>query len=109
MNVYAIPEVIDDLEHLIDILYDKGYFGCEESSIDYVVDLFNEILNKLPYRLKKRAPKYFEKYGEGLYYAVFPKSKRTQWYVFFKIYRLNGELHYQVRHITNNHIVAQYL
>jgi len=110
MKVWAIPEVIEDLESLIDILYEKGYFSFEETSVNYVVGLFQDILENLPSKLKRPAPTYFSKrYGKGLYYAVFPKSKRTQWYVFFKIYQKDGELIYQVRHITNNHVAAQYL
>ena len=110
MKVWAIPDVIADLEKLIDILYEKGYFSFEETSVDYVVDLFEDIMKNLPIRMKKPAPKYFtDRFGKGLYYAVFPKNKRTQWYAFFRMYRKNGELYYQVRYISNNHIVAQYL
>ena len=110
MNVWALPEVIEELENLMDILYENGYFSFEQASIDYIVDLFEDIKEKLPTRLKKKAPKYFENlYGKGLYYAVFPRSKRTQWYVFFRMYKKDGELHYQVRSISNNHTVAQFL
>ena len=110
MKVWATPEVIADLEKLIDILYEKEYFCFEETSVNYVVDLFEDIMKNLPIRMKKPAPKYFTNlYGKGLYYAVFPKNKRTQWYAFFRMYRKNNELYYQVRYISNNHIVAQYL
>ena len=110
MNVWALPEVIEELEKLIDVLYEKGYFSYEQSSINYVIDLFEDIKTDLPFRLKKRAPKHFENlYGKGLYYAVFPKSKRTQWYVFFRMYEKDNNIYYQVRNISNNHIVAKYL
>jgi len=110
MKVWADPEVIEKLEDLIDTLYEKGYFSFVETSVNYVVDLFNDILENLPVKLKRPAPKYFtNQYGKGLYFAVFPKSKRTQWYVFFRMYQENGELYYQVRHITNNHVAAQYI
>ena len=110
MNVWALPEVIEELETLIDVLYEKGYFSFEQASVNYVVELFEDIRTTLPSRMKKRAPKHFEDlYGKGLYYAVFPKSKRTQWYVFFRTYKKNEELYYQVRNISNNHTVAQYL
>jgi hypothetical protein len=42
-------------------------------------------------------------------YAVFKESKNTHWYVFFRVYKKNGEDIYQVRYIANNHTVAQYL
>ena len=84
MTVTATPEVIEALENLIDILYEKGYFSFEETSINYVVDLFDDIVKNLPFRIKKPAPKYFtDRYGDGLYYSVFPKNKRTQWYALY--------------------------
>jgi len=39
MKVLAKPEVIDYLEELISILYEKEYFGYEEFAISYVDDL----------------------------------------------------------------------
>ena len=109
MNVIALPEVQQSLQSLKNILFEQEYFGFEESSQKYVDDMFDDILLTLPIRTHRPAPAYFNKYGKGLYYAVFPKNKQTQWYAFFKIYRENGELYYQVCHIANNHTVAQYL
>ena len=110
MRVWALPEVIDELADLVDILFEKGYFSYAETSAEYVISLFEDIIENLPKKLKRKAPKYFtDRYGEGLYYAVFPKSKRTQWYAFFRMYEMNGEIFYQVRNIENNHTVAQHL
>ena len=110
MNVYTVPEVKQYLNNLITILYKKGYFGFEDTAKKYVNELLDDIISNLPVKLKRPAPKYFtDQYGKGLYYAVFPKNKRTQWYVFFRMYQENGELYYQVRHITNNHVAAQYI
>jgi len=110
MKVETIPEVKQFLNDLITILYENGYFSFEENAQKYVDELLNDIETHLPTQFKRPAPAYFtNQYGKGLYYAVFPKSKRTQWYVFFRIYRKEGELYYQVRYIANNHIVAQFL
>jgi hypothetical protein len=109
MNVVFIPEVLENFEDLVITLYQKEYFSFLETSKKYVDELIDDILMTLPIRLRKPAPKYFYKYGKGMYYSVFRKSKRTQWYVFFRIYRENGELIYQVRYIGNNHVLAQYL
>ncbi len=109
-RVYATPEVIEDLQRLIDVLYEKEYFSFEEASISYVVELFEDIVAHLPYRRHKPAPRFFtDRYGKELYYAAFPKSKRTTWYVFFVAYRQNSETIYQVRYITNSHVAAQHL
>ena len=109
MKIIAIPEVQHYLESLKKILFENEYFGFEETAQKYVDDLFNDIKTNLPTSQYKLAPKYFEKYGKDMYYAVFKKSKHTHWYVFFRIYRRNEENIYQIRYISNNHLIAQYL
>ena len=110
MKVVFLPEVQQYYDKLEQILYEKGYFSFSDSSKKYVKDLVDDILKNLPTKPKKPAPKHFtDRYGKGLYYATFPKSKRTQWYTFFRIYEVGGETYYQVRHIENNHTAAQYL
>ncbi|MDR0792501.1 MAG: hypothetical protein LBE82_04270 [Chitinophagaceae bacterium] len=109
MKVLATAEVIEYLNNLITILFEKEYFSYEENAIRYVKELFDEIEKDLPNRSKKPAPKHFDKYGTGMYYAVFKKNKRTSWYAFFRIYRKDGEIYFQVRHVENNHTAAHFL
>ena len=109
MKVYTIPEVKLYFNDLITILYEKEYFGYEATAKKYVDELVDDILTNLPTKTKKTAPKHFtDRYGKGLYYTTFTKNKRTQWYAFFRIYQMDGEIYYQVRHIENNHTAAQY-
>jgi hypothetical protein len=109
MRVLFLPEVRDYFRELAEILYKKDYFGFEETAIQYAEDLFNSIADTLPNRVKKTAPAYFDRYGKNMFYAVFQKNKRTQWYVFFNIYADNGETVYLVRYMSNNHMIAQFL
>ena len=110
MKVIVIPKVYEYLENLVVILYENEYFGHKDSARKYVDDLYYDITTNLSILAKKRAPKYFDKYGKGMYYVSYRKNKQTQWYVFFKMYQeKRGELIYQVRYIGNNHTVAQYL
>jgi hypothetical protein len=109
MRVIFLPEIRDYFRELAQILFDKDYFGFEESALRYVDNLFDNIEQTLPVRLKKPAPAYFDRYAKGLFYAVFKSNKNTQWYVFFNIYHHNGETIYLVRYISNNHVIAQYL
>ena len=109
MKVIITPTVYEYLENLVIILYENGYFGHEDSARKYVNDLYYDIKTNLSICVKKRAPKYFDKYGKGMYYASFRKNKHTQWYAFFRIYREKSEFIYQVRYIGNNQTVAQYL
>ena len=110
MRVIVTQEVFEYLENIVIILYENEYFGFIDAAKKYVDDIYNDITKNLPLKIKKHAPKYFDKYGKGLYYASFIRNKNTTWYAFFKIYEENGEYIYQVRYITNNHTeIAKYL
>jgi len=109
MKVLILPEVRQYFYELSYILYEKDYFGFLDTSEKYVEDLVIDIKTNLPTMQHKPAPKYFDRYGKSMFYAVFRKNKNTQWYVFFRIYRENRELIYQIRYIGNNHVIAQYL
>ena len=76
MKVLAKPEVIDYLEELISILYEKEYFGYEEFAISYVDELIDNINADLPLKLIKPAPQIFKKYGKDIKYATFKKNKQ---------------------------------
>ena len=109
MNVYTTPAVKEYLNDLVAILYEKEYFGLEDTAIQYVKALIYDIRTNLPTKQHKPAPEYFDKYGKGMYYASFRKNKRTTWYAFFCKYKKNGETIYLIKYIANNHTVAQYL
>jgi hypothetical protein len=109
MRIEIAPEAVEYFNELSTILYEKDYFGFEENAVKYVNDLLDDIMQTLSTRVKKLAPTYFDKYGKGMLYAVFPKNKATQWYVFFSVYQKNGETIYLIRYISNNHVSAQYL
>ncbi|WP_010664230.1 hypothetical protein [Marinilabilia salmonicolor] len=97
MRIIFLPETLDYFNELTTILYEKEYFGFEESALLYVDSLIDEIKNSLHTKVRKKAPPFFEKYGKGMQYATFKKSKSTQWFVFFTIYESNEELVYLVR------------
>ena len=108
-KVVMLPEVVDYFLELADIFYSKGYFGFEENAVKYARELFEDIRDNLPDKVKKVVPKYFDKYGKGMLYAVFKRNSNTSWYVFFNVYQSNNETVFLVRHINNNHMIAQYL
>jgi len=109
MTVIYLPKVRKYFENLVPLLYEQGYFSYKESAQKYVDDLFDNISGNLPTRLHKPAPKYFDKYGKSMKYAIFKKNKNTSWYAFFKTYEMNGERIFLVRYVGNNHVVAQHL
>ena len=109
MSVLFTPKVREYTKRLIRILYDEGYFGLEENAQKYVDDLIFDIERNLPTCLHKPAPKHFDKYGKGMKYASFKKSRRTTWYAFFKTYKETKKTTFLIRYIGNNHVIAQYL
>lgn len=109
MKIVFLPETLEYFNDLVTILYEKEYFGFEESALNYVDDLINDIKNSLSSKRKKNAPPYFDRFGDNMQYATFKKSKVTQWYVFFTIYQDQGGFTYLIRHISNNHVDAKHL
>lgn len=109
MKVIALPEVRKYLKDLVYILYQKEYFGFEETATKYVEELLVNIEKYLPVQPSKPAPTYFDRYGKGMFYAMFKKNKNTQWYVFFTKYKNKGETVYLIRYIGNNHTISQHL
>jgi len=108
MKVIFAPEIRIYFQELSELLWEQDYFGFEDQAIRYVRELFYDIQDNLPSKLKKKAPKHFHKYGKNLEYAIFPKNKNTTWYVFFSTYEKEGELFYLVNYISNNHVIAKY-
>ena len=109
MKVVVLPEVVDYLLELSEILYEKEYFGFEKTAILYTNALFDALKYELPKKIHKKAPDYFEKYGAKMYYAMFKRNKNTSWYAFFNIFQHDGEVTFFIRYISNNHMIAQYL
>jgi len=109
MKVVVLPEVVDYLLELSEILYEREYFGFEETAIKYTDELFCAIKYELHKKIPKPAPDYFKKFGNKMYYAMFKRNKNTSWYAFFNIFQHDGEIIYFVRFISNNHMIAQYL
>lgn len=93
------------MNELVDILYDKEYFGFKHAAYDYVDWIFEQIESSIHKKAKKPAPEYFNKYGQGLFYVVYKRNSNTSWYVFFQ----KEEDTYLIIYIGNNHNCAQYL
>ena len=105
MKVVYHKNVAEYLNELVDILYNKEYFGFKESAYDYVDLIFEQIESTIQRKVKKPAPKHFDKYAQGLSYVVYKRNSNTSWYVFFQ----KQENTYLIFYIGNNHNCAQYL
>lgn len=69
------------MSELIQDLLQEDYFGFEESAIDYVYDLIDDIVYNIESKYKKFAPEYFSKYGKNMYSAFCRRNKNTTWYI----------------------------
>ena len=74
MQVILLPEVLNYLEDLSTILYEKEYFLFEETSLKYVIELYDDIITYLPTQQHEPAPNYFNKYGIGMLSSINTKK-----------------------------------
>ena len=109
MKIIFLQQALDYFNELSTILFEKEYFGFENSAANYVEELIDDILSSLPFRPKHNAPAYFDRYGKEMYYCTFPKNKHTTWYVFFSIYQTDTERVFLIKYISNNHVTGQFL
>lgn len=109
MKIIFLPEVLEQFLELAEILYDKGYMSFREHAEEYMETLFQDINSSLPHKVHRKAPRWFDRYGEDMSYSVFPKNDNTTWYVFFNVYEIGEETTYIVRYLSNNHVIAHHL
>lgn len=105
MRVLYHQSVENTLFELIEVLYNEKYFGFYQAAINYVTELRTEIESSIVNLPKKKAPVYFDKYRNNLFYVAINKNKNTQWYVFFD----QIEDDYFIYLIANNHTISQHL
>jgi hypothetical protein len=108
MKVKYSKLVLKYLEDLVDILIEKDYFSFYDSAAKYVDDIFNEIETTIHLKIKHKAPEYFSKYGQNMFYFSYNRNKQTTWYIFFTIHGKNKN-QYLIQYITNNHSEGQYI
>jgi hypothetical protein len=93
-KVIISPLVVDKLESLILVLFEKEYFGFIESAMEYVDNIYDFILT-IPSQKKKRAKK--SKFGN--WYCSYKANKNTTYFISFDY---EGDV-YLIKNITNNH------
>jgi len=106
MRISYTKPVITYLNDLVDILYNKRYFSYEESAMEYVTELVQNMETTIHLKRKRKAPSYFSRYGKDLWYVSYPRSKQTTWYFFFS---RHADDNYVIRYITNNHVEGHLL
>jgi hypothetical protein len=92
------------LDELFNILLEKHYFSYQENARLYVDRLTRYAEQYIGIFPGKDAPLYFSRYGSDLKYITYRANKTTAWYIFYQ----QKENVFLIRHITNNHVAAQY-
>lgn len=85
------------MNELIDILYDKEYFGFKESAKLYVEKIYDFILYNIDKPFSKKSPGKSQKYGKK--YIMYKANQQTVWYIFFD----HKDNNFLVNYIFNNH------
>ena len=85
------------IEQLIQILFDKDYFGFKIDCHHYADKIYDFVENSINFPISKNSPVKFQKHGKK--YLKYAANKRTTWYIFFD---QKGN-QFLVNHILNNH------
>jgi hypothetical protein len=102
--VIPTEEVRLFLNELFYILVDEQYFSFPENAKAYVDKLTDYVEKYIGIFPDRDAPPYFDHYGNDLKYIIYKANKSTWWYIFYQ----QRENVFLIRHITNNHVAAQY-
>lgn len=90
--------LLDYLEFLTFLLFEKGYFGFVDSSFEYIGEIIDFINTKIESYPHKNTPQKLEFLGK--YYIVYKSNDKTSWYIFFDI-TVNDI--FLITNIFNNH------
>jgi hypothetical protein len=93
------------LDELLIILSERHYFSFWEDASLYVKRIVLYAVQYIGVLQGKNAPFYFNRYGSNLKYITYRANKTTSWYIFYQ----QQDNIYLIRHITNNHVAAQYI
>ena len=97
-------EIDEFLDELVSLLFEKGYFSFFKDAEVYVDKLTHYAEQYMGILPGKNAPPHFDRYGSNLKYITYRANKTTRWYIFYQ----QLENVFLIRHVTNNHIAAQY-
>ena len=103
-QVIFTDDVDSYLKELSDLLFEKSYFSFPEDAKSYVDRIVDYMTDYIGILQGKPAPPYFNRYGRDMEYIRYPANHYTSWYGFYQ----QVVNRFYVRHITNNHVAAQY-
>ena len=102
--VVVKQSVLDYLDNLVTVLYEKNYFRFVDSAESYVNEIFDfiqTIPTQISYDITNKNSKH---YNKNLKYCRYKANRNTTWFVYFE----KRENRYIVKHIENSHTLANY-
>jgi len=82
IEVVFTPKVLEFLDDLVIKLYKKEYFGFPESAENYVLEMYDAILERIKKTKHSQTPNSIKYLGtNNIFYKV---NNRTTWYIFFE-------------------------
>lgn len=85
------------IEELIQVLFDKDYFGFKIDCHHYADKIYEFVENNINFPISKNSPAKFQK--DGMKYLRYKANNQTFWYIFFD----QKDNKFLVNHILNNH------
>lgn len=95
--IIYLPNVELFLNELVDILFEKEYFGFKKDAVLYTIKIKIFIEENISNYPSKIPPEEFRKYGEK--YIIYKANNQTSWYIFFS----QEDEYFFIKFITNNH------
>ncbi|MBR3648216.1 MAG: hypothetical protein IKN59_07510 [Paludibacteraceae bacterium] len=93
------------LKELSFLLVNNGYFGSMEYATAYIDEIIDHFSSPTAFVTSKKAPAYFNKYGDNIYYAIYHRNNRLSWYAFYE----ENETSFIIRLIANNYAIGHHL
>lgn len=75
-------EVIDFLDELLHILYEKNYFSYKSSASEYVLKIYDFIEANITNFPHKKTPVTLKRLGS--HYIFYKPNQKTTWFIFFE-------------------------
>lgn len=95
--IFYSQEFESQINCIIDVLFEEGYFGFRESAENYGAKIYDFIKYNIDSPTSKTSPSLFQKYGH--FYIRYKANEQTTWYIFFD----KKDTRYLVNFILNNH------
>ena len=91
------PTFLDEMEHLVFVLYKENYFSYQSNAIFYVDAIFDFVKKSIHTFPHKSTPNPLLYRGSN--YIFYKSNARTTWLILFKHF----DEHYLITGILNNH------